>query len=74
MLSDVLSDAVAEIDDYIESDSPTYQAWYGGHIRPRILAVRESMNRLRQELDSDYLNTPVPPFNSPEAADWEDIN
>jgi hypothetical protein len=74
MLSDVLCDAVGDIDGYLESESPLYQAWYGGDIRHRIVAVRDQMDRLRQELDASGLNTPVPPFTSPEAADWEDIN
>jgi hypothetical protein len=73
MISDVLSDAVADIDGYLESNSPTYQQWYGGEIRGRILAVRNHMDELRRELDFSR-GSPVPSFLSPESKDWVDVN
>ncbi len=48
MISDTLSDAVAEIDRY--SSDPVFG--YEGEIRTRILALRDSMNVMKTELDA----------------------
>lgn len=74
MISDVLCDAVGDLDGYLESELPLYQQWYSGSLRERIVNVRNQMNAVRQELDASGLNTPVPSFTSPEAANWEDVN
>jgi hypothetical protein len=74
MISDVLNDAVAAIDDYLESESPAYRAWYSGPIRDRIVNVRNEMNFVRIELDSSGYGDPVPNFMSPEAVNWVDLN
>ena len=47
MISDVLYDAVREIDRYLDEDSDLYT----GDIRNRIMKVRDVMDALRQELD-----------------------
>ena len=49
MISDVLADAVADIDKYLTD--PTFAAVYGPW-RERILAVREQMDELRAALDA----------------------
>jgi hypothetical protein len=46
LVSDVLSDAVAELDDYVEGD------FYGAEARERILKVRNEMHDLRVWLDT----------------------
>lgn len=74
MISDVLSDAVAGIDGYLESPLPLYRDWYSGALRERIIKVRNDMDAVRAELDASGLHTPVPSFLSPEAADWVDVN
>lgn len=48
MISDTLSDAVAEIDRYLGDDTFGYE----GPIRDRIRRVRDGMDRLREELDT----------------------
>jgi DNA-directed RNA polymerase specialized sigma subunit len=47
MISDTLSDAVAEIDRYLRD----FPQCYRGAIRSEIIAVREAMDALRCELD-----------------------
>lgn len=73
MISDVLSDAVASIDGYLESPLELYQQWYSGDLRERIIKVRNDMDNVRKELDASGLNTPVPSFLSPESKNWEDV-
>ncbi len=53
MISDVLSDAVCQIDKYLAD------GWYDGEVRERISAVREVMDAMRGELD-DREGTPRP--------------
>ena len=48
MISDVLSDAISEIDRYLRE----YQDVYAGTIRESILEVRDIMHILRDELDT----------------------
>jgi hypothetical protein len=74
VISDVLCDAVAAIDGYLESPLDLYQQWYSGSLRDRIIKVRNDMDLVRQELDASGLNTPVPNFLSPEAVEWVDVN
>jgi len=53
MISDVLSDACASIDEYLEDD------FYDGEVRQRILAVRTAMGEMQAELD-DRVGAPRP--------------
>ena len=48
MTSDVLSDAISEIDRYLRE----YKDVYAGTIRERIIVVRDVMHELRDELDT----------------------
>ncbi len=48
MISDVLSDAISEIDRYLDE----YQNLYAGPVRDRIIEVRDIMHELRDELDT----------------------
>jgi hypothetical protein len=50
MISDVLAEAVHQIDEYLSN--PTYQAMYQGDVLTRIRLVRHAMEDLRQELDT----------------------
>lgn len=50
MISDTLSEAVNEIDRYL--NDPLYAGMYGGDLRKRIVAVRDQMHALRAELDA----------------------
>ena len=48
MISDVLSEAVWKIDQYLQ-DQPIR---YSGDLRQRIVAVRDAMDAMRSELDT----------------------
>ena len=48
MISDVVSDAISEIDRYLSE----YKDVYSGAIRERIIDVRDVMHELRDELDT----------------------
>ncbi len=48
MISDVLSEAVIDIDGYLADDQDTYAV----EVRARIVAVRDQMDALRRELDT----------------------
>ncbi len=48
MISDVLSEAVIDIDGYLVES----QEVYGREVRARIVAVRDQMDALRRELDT----------------------
>ncbi len=48
VISDVLSDAISEIDRYLRE----YQDVYAGTVRESILEVRDIMHLLRDELDT----------------------
>ncbi len=48
MISDVLSDAIREIDRYLDE----CQNLYAGPVRERIIEVRDIMPELRDELDT----------------------
>jgi hypothetical protein len=50
MISDVLSDAVADLDHYLTS--PFYRDLYGTVILARVEALRAAMDALRQYLDA----------------------
>jgi hypothetical protein len=50
MLSDTLSDAVAEIDSYLNDSY--YDRWYEPRIRDRVISLRNEMNSIREALDS----------------------
>jgi len=50
MISDVLSDAVHDMDRYL--NDPLYDDPYGSALRARILAVRGQLETLRRELDN----------------------
>jgi hypothetical protein len=58
MISDVLSDAVGSIDDYLEN--PQYNAWYSGELRERIIKLRNEMDAMRAELDTPRQTGSVP--------------
>ena len=68
MVSDVLSDAVSALDDYLKLTGPgqPYHDWYGdAPTLQRILAVREHMDRVRYYLnnngsDEGYQVKPIP--------------
>lgn len=49
MISDVLSEAVQDIDRYLQD--PTFERVYAGSLRTDILALRDSMDRMRVCLD-----------------------
>ena len=49
MISDVLSDAHAHIQSYL--DDPTYDKMYAGELRAEIVRVLAAMESLRQKLD-----------------------
>lgn len=49
MISDVLSDAISKINEYLEE--PLYGRVYGGEIRDKILSLMDEMEKLRIELD-----------------------
>jgi hypothetical protein len=48
MISDVLAEAVAEIDRHLD-DAPDV---YDGELRARIISVRDQMDAVRAELDT----------------------
>ncbi len=48
MISDVLSDAISEIDRYLRE----YKDVYTGAMRERIIEVRDATHELRDELDT----------------------
>ena len=50
MISDVLADAIAEIDAYL--GDPSFADVYQGALRTRILLVRQAMEDIREELDT----------------------
>ncbi len=50
MISDVLFDAVQEIDRYL--NDPTFKEVYSGRLRGRIIELRDAMNAMRIELDT----------------------
>jgi len=50
MISDVLADAIVEMDDYLSNR--LYDDTYTGDLRTRILQVRAEMELLRIELDA----------------------
>lgn len=50
MISDVLSDAIAEIDEYLAN--PHYKDWYDGDLLKRIIEVRNAMESVLRELDT----------------------
>lgn len=50
MISDVLHEAVSEIDRYLEE--PTFAACYQGQTRDELLALRTLMEAMRQRLDT----------------------
>jgi len=49
-ISDVLFDAVEEINRYL--DDPCYNNMYSGDLRKRIIAIRDAMESIRKELDT----------------------
>ena len=49
MISDVLSEAHAHIQEYL--DDPTYDKMYAGELRAEIQRVLPAMEALRQKLD-----------------------
>ncbi len=50
MISDVLHQAVVDIDGYLES--PAFEKVYGGDLRERIIKLRNDMTTMRIELDT----------------------
>lgn len=48
MISDVLGEAVTDIDGYLVD----FRSVYSGEVRARIVAVRDQMDALRAELDA----------------------
>lgn len=53
MISDVMFEAVEQINSYIDDGAgETARTWYSGELRERIVALREVMDALRQELDT----------------------
>lgn len=67
MISDVLHEAVNEIDRYL--NDPVFATSYTGELRDHIVKVRDEMHSLRAELDApptlDLLPVkPVNPFQS----------
>jgi hypothetical protein len=50
MISDVLAEAVHQIDEYLTD--PTFRESYQGDVLTRIRLVRHAMDDLRQELDT----------------------
>ena len=50
MISDVLSDAVSQIDCYLEN--PSFDGCYEGEIRQELLTLREAMDAMRAKLDT----------------------
>lgn len=50
MISDVLSEAVDEIDRYLSDE--VFADVYTGDLRARIVAVRNEMEKIRVELDT----------------------
>jgi hypothetical protein len=59
MISDVLSDAVNDVDSYL--NNKTYKQMYSGSLREAVVDLRNRMQALRI-----YLDTPPPVFESPE--------
>ncbi len=53
MISDVLFEAVEQIDQYL--NDPGYDDMYSGDLRKRIMSLREKMDAVRVALDT-------PPF------------
>jgi hypothetical protein len=51
MISDVLFEAVEGMDHYLNDSGQPYATWYSGDLRERLLALREQMNAIREELD-----------------------
>jgi hypothetical protein len=49
MISDVLYDAIEGLDHYL--NDRTYDAVYTGELRQRIIALRDEMHALYEELD-----------------------
>jgi hypothetical protein len=71
MISDVLSDAVTDVDSYL--NNKTYNQMYSGSLREAVVDLRNRMQALRI-----YLDTPPPVFESPEElskfdAHWKKI-
>lgn len=50
MISDVLSDAVHYINDYL--NNPTFKEVYKDAARQEIVSLRDAMDKLRQKLDA----------------------
>jgi hypothetical protein len=50
MISDILSDTVSDIDQYL--GNPLYDDWYRGALRDRIIALRNEADAIRVELDT----------------------
>jgi hypothetical protein len=50
MISDALSDAITDIDWYL--NNPTYPNTYSGSLRERILKLRNDMGEMLRELDT----------------------
>lgn len=50
MISDVLSDAVYDIDTYLKN--PMYEKTYSGKLREDIVKLRNDMDALRVKLDA----------------------
>jgi hypothetical protein len=50
MVSDVLSDAVDQLDSYLNNQF--YDDWYTGKMRADIIKVRDEMARIRRILDT----------------------
>jgi hypothetical protein len=48
MISDVLAEAVADIDRWLDDAPDTYS----GELRGRVVSVRDQMDALREELDT----------------------
>ena len=58
MISDVLTDAVEEMDNYL--NNKTYNKMYSGSLREAVVDLRNRMQALRI-----YLDTPPPVFELP---------
>jgi len=49
MISDILSEAVSEIDRYLTDK--TFEEVYSGELKERIVVLRNNMEEMRKELD-----------------------
>jgi len=49
MISDVLSEAISDIEDYL--NDPVYVPVYYGEIRTRLFKLVKDMDKMRKELD-----------------------